>query len=249
MGITIATVLTAALLLPGILGLSLFYSSVGTSEVKVTPPPLGAVTSIAIVGIIAIIAHMIWSALLALNGVLPNCLPLPPFDPYRLLFTAVGQQVSGSEMFAGMAGLICACVVGGFIGRIAAAGTWEWRGRFLFGWLYPIIEKASPAENYINAYVVTKIENGSDTLGYEGTVENLVLDEQRQIVGVTLINVATFYLRMNKNGVRRINANSSLRHLVLRASDYHNVALVVIRDESVPNEVLGPNPTEGGAQA
>lgn len=248
MGITIAAVLTAALLLPGILGLSIFYSSVGTSEVKVTPPPLGAVTSIAIAGLISLIAHMMWSALLALNGVLPHCIPLPAFDPYSLLFAAAGQQAGGLEMFAGMAGLICACVVGGIVGRIAAAGTWEWRGRFLFGWLYPIIEKASPAENYINAYVVTKIENGSDTLGYEGTVENLVLDEQRQIVGVTLVNVATFYLRMNKDGVRRINAKSNLPHLVLRASDYHNVALVVIRDEGAPDEVLEPNPAADDAQ-
>ena len=55
MGITIAAVLTAALLLPGILGLSIFYSSVGTSEVKVTPPPLGTVTSIAIAGLVSLI--------------------------------------------------------------------------------------------------------------------------------------------------------------------------------------------------
>jgi len=248
LGITIAAVLTAALLLPGILGLSIFYSSVGTSEVKVTPPPLGTVTSIAIAGLVSLISHMAWSALLVLNGVLPHYIRLPAFDPYRLLFTATGQQVGGAEMFAGMAGLVCACAAGGIFGRIAAAGTWEWRGRFLFGWLYPIIEKASPAENYINAYVVTKIENGSDTLGYEGTVENLVLDEQRQIVGVTLINVATFYLRMNKDGIRRINAKSNLPHLVLRASDYHNVALVVIRDESVPDDILEPDPHADGAQ-
>lgn len=95
---------------------------------------------------------------------------------------------------------------------------------------------------------MTKIENGSDTLGYEGTVENLVLDEQRQIVGVTLINVATFGPGMNKDGIRRINAKSNLPHLVLRASDYHNVALVVIRDESVPDDILEPDPHADGAQ-
>lgn len=232
---TIAAVLTAALLLPGVIGLSIFYSNVGTSEVKVTPPPLGAVTSIAIAGMLSVISHVLWSALLALNEVLPHYIPTPAFDPYRLLFSPKDQLLSSTEMFAGLIGLVCTCIVGGICGRIAAAGTWEWRSRYLFGWLYSIIEKAGPAENYINAYVVTKIENDSDTLGYEGTVENLVLDEQRQIVGVTLINVATFYLRMNKNDVRRINANSNLPHLVLRASDYHNVALVVIRDESMPN--------------
>lgn len=233
MGITIAAVLTAALLLPGLIGLSLFYSSVGTPEVKVTPPPLGAVTSLAIVGILSVLAHAVWSLLLAINHVLPSLIALPPFDPYRLIFLPTGARASALDIFAGMAGLTLACLCGAVIGRVADAGAVPWRGRSLFGWLYPIIEKARPAENYINAYVVTKIENGTDTLGYEGTVENLVLDEQRQIVGVTLINVSTFYLRMNKDGVKRVNAKSSLRHLVLRDSDYHNVALVVIRDESV----------------
>jgi hypothetical protein len=236
MGLTIAAVLTAALLLPGIIGLSIFYASVGTPEVKVTPPPLGTVTSLAIVGIFAIIAHAAWSGLIAINAILPACIPMPAWDPYRLIFQPSVSSASSVDIWAGMSGLAMTCVLGGVIGHLAAAGSFAWRGRFLFGWLYPIIEKAAPPENYINAYVVTKIENGSDTLGYEGTVENLVLDEQRQIVGVTLINVSTFYLRMNQKGIHRVNAKSNLPHLVLRESDYHNVALVVIRDETVPGE-------------
>lgn len=238
MGITIAAVLTAALLLPGIVGLSIFYTSVGTTEVKVTPPPLGTVTSLAIVGIIAVLAHMIWGSALAINAGLDPCIGVPPFDPYHLLFSTTGARISTAQIAAGMAGLVCSCLVGGLIGRIGAVGNWKWRGRFLFGWLYPIMEKAAPAQNYINAYVVTKVEKNGDILGYEGTVENLVLDEQRQIIGVTLNNVATFYLRLNKAGVKRINANSTLPHLVLRGEDYHNVALVVIRDETAPTALL-----------
>lgn len=232
MGITIAAVLTAALLLPGIIGFSLFYSSVSTAEVKVTPPPLGTVTSLAVIGALSIIAHALWSGLLALNPLVPAVLPWPAWDPYRLIFLPSGSTATPADVWAAMAGLLATCGIGGLAGWLAARGNIRWRGEFLFGWLYPIIEKAAPTENYINAYVVTKIEHGTDMLGYEGTVENLVLNEQRQIVGLTLINVSSFYLRMTSERVRRVNAHSNLRHLVLRDTDYHNVALVVIRDET-----------------
>lgn len=229
-GITLAAIVTAALILPGIIGLSVFFASVGTSEVRLSPPPLGAVASVAMAGGLAVAVHLLWAGLLSINAALPPLVPLPPADPYRLVLSDAARS-RPVDLFTALAGLSGTMLLGALAGRLLALGRPGWRGRWLFGWLYPILEKAAPADTYINAYVLTRIEQGEDRLGYEGPVDNIVLDETRQIAGLTLRDATPFRMRLRRGRWTRLAAGiEPLPRIVLRGEELHNVVLLPVRD-------------------
>jgi hypothetical protein len=110
------------------------------------------------------------------------------------------------------------------------------RDDWLYGWLAPIVQRAAASNAFINGYALTTNQRDADFLGYEGTITNLILDQDKNIIGATLEDVETFYLRMNKQGTKRVHGGSEIATLVLRKEDFQNIALEVVLDEGVTPE-------------
>ena len=236
MGIPLALLVALLAFLPGLLSLVAFYAQSGTAEVKITPPPLRSTTALAFVGLFALCSHAVWSGALLLNEILPKLIPLVPADPYRLVMA--GSEATCVERLMGITGALYVCFVGLTLGSLMAKADTisESRDEWLYGWLAPIVQRAAPSNAFINGYALTTNQRDADFLGYEGTITNLILDQDKNIIGATLEDVETFYLRMNKQGTRRVHGGSEITTLVLRKEDFQNIALEVVLDEGVQPE-------------
>ncbi|MGB3469758.1 MAG: hypothetical protein WBA51_02925 [Erythrobacter sp.] len=128
-----------------------------------------------------------------------------------------------------LVGALFVSLTGMWMGALMAKTEFksERRDEWLYGWLAPIVARAAPENAFINGFALTTNQNGSDLLGYEGTVTNLILDQDKNIIGATLEGVETFYLRLNKTGTRRVPGGSEISTLVLRKDDFQNIALEV----------------------
>lgn len=240
MGISLALISALFALLPGILCLAVFYGESGTAEVKITPPPLRSTTAVAFTGLFALISHLIWASVLWLNGQIadkiPGLFPIAPLDPYLIL--RADAPITDQELMMGLFGALAVCLVGMWMGDLIAKAETpaDRRNEWLYGWLAPIVKRAAPENAFINGFALTTNQNGSDLLGYEGTVTNLILDQDKNIIGATLEGVETFYLRMNKTGTRRVKGGSEISTLVLRKDDFQNIALEVFQFEDETDE-------------
>ncbi|MBV7258995.1 hypothetical protein [Erythrobacter crassostreae] len=232
-GISLALLVALVGVFPGILTLFSFYANSGTDAVKVTPPPLRSIFAIAMIGSFALICHFFYVTSLWLVETIPyKLLKWPLADPYTLL-AVDWSQLSRAEAFWGFTGVLLLSVMGIVFGWLIALSDQEDRDTFLYGWLWPIIRNSREDNAFINAFALTTNQNGKDFLGYEGTVTNLVLDSDKNIVGASLANVEVFYLRMNQNGPKRVSGEIEISNLVLRKDDFQNIALEIIRDETV----------------
>ncbi|MEM6409897.1 MAG: hypothetical protein AAF683_00010 [Pseudomonadota bacterium] len=233
MGIPLALLVALLAFLPGLLCLVTFYAESGTAEVKITPPPLRSTTALAFIGAFALCSHAIWLGVLEINAILPKLISLAPADPYRLI--VAGSEITGIERLMGITGALCVCAFGMIIGRgmAKAESISDRRDEWLYGWLAPIVQRAAASNAFINGYALTTNQRDADFLGYEGTITNLILDQDKNIIGATLEDVETFYLRMNKQGTKRVHGGSEIATLVLRKEDFQNIALEVVLDEGV----------------
>ncbi len=236
MGIPLALVIALFAFLPGILCLTVFYAESGTAEVKITPPPLRSTTAVAFGGLFALLSHTVWAIVLTVNDQIVRRIEAPLFhvgppDPYTILYAE--NAVSEQSLAMALLGAIIVCFIGMFIGHLMATMEFkaENRDEWLYGWLAPIVKRAAPENAFINGFALTTNQNESDLLGYEGTVTNLILDQDKNIIGATLEGVETFYLRMNKTGTRRVRGGSEISTLVLRKDDFQNIALEVFQYE------------------
>ena len=230
MSLSIGLLTTLAALLPGLLFVVTSYLYFGTPEVRVTPPPLRSTLVIAIAGAMSVLINSLYAGLLELHDAIPmRVIDLPVLDPY-LLVKSAGSTISNTDIYSSFGGFVMLCLIGIVLGRITALGDIEKRDEFLYGWLAPLIRSSKPDNAWINAYALTTNQRDSDFLGYEGTLANLVLDEDRNVIGATLRNVETFYVRMNRDGARRVAGKAGIDMLVLRKDDFQNMALEVIVD-------------------
>ncbi|MGB3723150.1 MAG: hypothetical protein WA979_10085 [Pacificimonas sp.] len=227
-----AIVWAFALILPGVVALFIFFSTISTAEVHVQPPPLNSLYSISMIGLISLGSHAVYAFILSIGVGLSIKLNIPIANPYLFLSPSSFTTISFQQIGLSLTGFLWPSLIGALVGWIGTKGRWEARNELLYGWLYPLIDKARPENAYINAFALTSNKNGSDILGYEGTVENLVVDRDKAIVGATLRNVETFYIRMNQKGTRRVAGGTQIDRISLRSDDFQNIALEVIRDET-----------------
>jgi hypothetical protein len=81
MGLTLIAILTAALLLPGILAAWAFFRAAQTNEVISSVPALSTPEGIALVGGFSVAVHFVYVVLLKLITSLSPRIPLPLADP------------------------------------------------------------------------------------------------------------------------------------------------------------------------
>jgi hypothetical protein len=238
MGLTLVAILTAALLLPGILATWSFYKSGETPEVEVAIPPLSAPQGIALVGAFSIGVHFLYIFALDAASSLPPIFPLPLADPYLLFVPPRGltSSLAAWTLFSGLFFLsITSLVVGWLTGLIARSVV---DPSVFYGPLADVIESAKGDDKFITAYVLSKIEEGTRLVGYQGTVDSLFRDKDGFPSKVVLRDVVPFYLKLSEDSPRRQESNQVIPWFVVSSADWHNIAFRVFQlVDDLPDQI------------
>jgi hypothetical protein len=192
----------------------------------------------------AVAGHVVMAALIAAQETACQVAPCMRvgFDPniYRVL--VAGEQVPAVPgRFAGLPGwaipywllnlLLPAVLTAWAAFRI---GTMQrvrrLRDRSVLGWMQPWIEQAQPAEAFLVAYVVTGMAHDGAYVAYEGMVTNVALDDNRAITMIVLNNCDRFLVKITEDGVRRVDAPTSIGIIQLEARNCLNIALELFGD-------------------
>ncbi len=230
MGLTLVAILTAALLLPGIVAARAFYLAGNTREIDVPVPALSTPEGIALVGTFSVAVHTLYVILLWSAATLPALVPLPAANPY-LLFTETSGLSALDAAWALFSGLLLLSLTAACTGWLAGKSLMLRgnRAHVFYGPLADVIRSAEGDDKFITAYVVTKIAEGKRLVGYEGTVDSLHRDAERYPAKVVLRDVVPFYLELTEEAPRRIETNQLIDWLVVSSEDWHNIAFRVFQ--------------------
>lgn len=234
MGLTLVAILTAALLLPGIVSARAFYFSAQTNEVEVPTPSLSTSEGIALVGSFSVAVHFLYVILLFCISRVDPFIPLPLSNPYIFLaddVTGLGTLSSAYALFSGLV-FLCglAAIIGFLFGKLLLLR--DDKSTF-YGPLSDVLHSAQGDDHFIVAYVVSKIVQENRLLGYQGTVASLFRDGDRYPNKVVLKDVAPFYLEMSDDGPVRHESDESIDWIALSSDDWHNIAFRVYRVENI----------------
>lgn len=232
MGLTLIAILTAALLLPGIIAARTFYLAGQTPEIEVPVPALSTPSGITLVGIFSIAVHCLYIAALALAMTRTSSLAaLPPADPYRLLGSTTGVPAM-SLAWSFLSGLLLLSVLAALVGFLAGRIIIVCGGQaFIHGPLAELIALGAGKHRYIAAFVVTKVSEGNRLIGYQGTVSSLIRDADRFPTKVVLKDVTPFYLVLGTARMTRRDGEQIIDWLTLTSADWHNIAFRVFEVE------------------
>ncbi len=160
----------------------------------------------------------------------------PGFDPniYRALARGGAGARDASDLALEM-WLFAMLLIGAATGSIAhwlvqreaVSGKTD---AIAFGWLNPAVQAVKKGDSFVVAYVLTKTSHECFTIAYEGTVQQLALDEEQSIRFVVLNDVDRFLVKIFENGLERVDAPSTpITQLQITAVEIANVALEVVR--------------------
>ena len=232
MGLSLVAVLTAALLLPGIIATRILYQAGRTREAEPAIPPMTSPEGIGIIGAFSVGIHLIYVSILGAISLLPPLVPLPLADPYALLFgkAPTGRPVAlAFALFGGLAWLCLLALGVGFVtGRVVLR---RGAGEFFHGPLQEIVVQGAGGNTFTVAYVLTKMEREGRMVGYRGTVARLLYDADRFPAKLLLKDVVAFTLDITGDAPRRREQGSNIAWLALAAADWHNVAFRTWRIE------------------
>lgn len=238
MGLTLIAILTAALLLPGIIAARAFYQAARTDEVEPSIPALPSTDGIALVGFFSVVVHLAFVSGLFVAASLPPLLPLPLANPYQL-FTPAGERLGTLDaafaLFFGLGWLCVAALLVGFAGGKLMLRTGD--KSIFYGALAPVIARGEGGHRFVVAYVVTELRNDTRVIGYQGTVESLIRDADRFPAKLLLRDASIFYLDFDSDTPVRREHPNLIDWLTLAADDWENVAFRVF---AVEEEEPGP---------
>lgn len=119
-----------------------------------------------------------------------------------------------------------------------------------FGWLNPAVQAVKEGNSFVVAYVLTKTTHECFTIAYEGTVQQLALDEDQSIRLVVLNDVDRFLVKISEDGLGRIDAPSTpITQLQITAAEIANIALEVVRAPELDLAALDAEDEADGAKA
>lgn len=230
MGLTLIAVLTAALLLPGIIAARSFYHAGHTNEVEPALPPLSSVDGIALIGLFSVVVHLLYAVGLKVAVTIPALAMfegVPIADPYAPMGSGHADLNAALSVLLGLAGLcLLALPVGNLAGRLMMRSDDK---TIFYGSMAEILAKTGSDDDFVVAYVLTKIEQEGRLIGYEGTVVSLLRDADRFPAKVILKDASIFYLTMaDERPVRRETAGT-IDWIALAAEDWYNIAFKVFK--------------------
>ena len=99
-----------------------------------------------------------------------------------------------------------------------------------FGWLNPAVQAVKKGDSFVVAYVLTKTSHEGYIVAYEGTVQQLALDEDQSIKLVVLNDVDRFLVKISETGLDRVDTSSTpITQLQVTAAEIANVAVEVVQ--------------------
>ena len=247
MGLTLIAILTAALLLPGIIAARAFYHASKTSEVEPSIPALSSIDGIALVGLFSVLVHFVYATGLVIAISFPSVTALPAANPYQL-FTAEAEHLSGLHAaFSLFFGLVMLCLTALVSGYVGGRLVMRWGDKSVFyGSLADIIASGEGDQRFITAYVLTKVRHDARSIGYQGTVVSLIRDADRFPAKILMKNVSVFYLDFDGPVPVRKEHADPIDWIALSKDDWDNIAFKVFRvfDDVNPADVQGGFSTE-----
>lgn len=230
MGLTLIAILTAALLLPGIIAARMFYQAAQTNEVEPAVPPLSSTDGIALVGLFSVVVHLIYAvALKVAYGIrAPAWLGVMPVaDPYAPFTAAHADLDTALSLLLGLTGL---CVLALPVGILAGRLVMLFEDKTIFyGPMAEVLAKTGSDKDFVIAYVLTKIEQDKRLIGYQGTVVSLLRDADRFPAKVVLKDVSVFYLTVSNGRLVRRETRETIDWIALAATDWHNIAFKILK--------------------
>ncbi|WP_342657605.1 hypothetical protein NPJ82_12785 [Sphingomonas sp. NY01] len=228
-------ILTAVMLLPGILAVRIFYRAGQTNEVEPTVPSLGSTQGIALVGMFSVIVHFLYAFLLRegpgwLRATGVQLIDLPAPNPYDILRMREAGQATPDHVFALFFGLACLCLLAMAVGWVS--GLLVVRGgdpAIFHGPLGGLLTTRRDDDGFVTAYVLSKLEKDGRAVGYQGTVASLLRDDDRFPAKVLLRQVSVFYLEFADDRPVRREMAETIDWIALSAADWHNIAFRVFK--------------------
>jgi hypothetical protein len=213
---------------------------------RFAPPPPGSILTLSVIGFGALASHALLALALALidwyasTGAPSIAVPFQP-NMYASMVAIGGHTPVAGADIAGI--LVETTVLSLLVYRLApllldkSATVRQLR----YGWLTDLIEQATPDNRYTTAFVLSSVQNDGVLLGYEGLVENLAFNSDKEIVAVTLLDVSRFAVHVGSKGVRRSDVRRELiPRLYIDKNNFKNVALTVYELDTEP----GPAETD-----
>lgn len=235
-------VLALFLLAPGFAVVAAIYTAGGPNRLEATPPPPNSVMALALVTGGALAAHALAAIFFAICHLIALVLgiawSLPDPDPY-LVAMALGTA-SPPIAAIGLAWILLLLVAlssGSFLLVRAILtgplGQSEAIKAALYGWLHDLYR-----DDGAIAYVVTNLAVNNAVVGYEGAVEYVILDADRQVQTLVLADAQMFTLASpNRHGhVDRIEHPREIKLplLTLKGSEIKNIVFDQIRFAPTP---------------
>lgn len=102
-----------------------------------------------------------------------------------------------------------------------------------FGWLTPAVQAVKRGDSFVVAYVLTRTSYEGASVAYEGSVQQLTLDENQAIRTIVLNDVDRFLVKITKSGIRRLDSRATpISQLQITSDEIVNVALEVVQATS-----------------
>lgn len=254
MTVTLGVAWALFVLAPGLAVFAALYTSGGGKVVAPAPPAPNSFTALSIVIFGALAAHAAGAGLFILYDLAAHFAPWlqPPWEPnpYAYFLAARPKQdpFLGLEIWFLLTVLLALSYAAYLAMRTAinrAERTSIARGqleppqaatplfRFLYGGWSSILTQLSPEPDYnkhLAAYVVTDMETEGGWIGYEGEVESLSLDTDKQIVALTLKNCQAFRLVETQTGLSHkvVRRTIPIPLMLIERSQIKNIALQVV---------------------
>jgi len=218
-------VLALFLLAPGFAFVAGVYATGRAAIHEASPPPPNSIMALAMVTGGSLVAHTVAAIVFLLCHVFAAWTHWywPTLDPnpyYQARHLAGADGLATSVSFAWILFLLTLLCLGTYLFTRAIMsgpiGRSELVGGALYGWFWQI-EKTQGAY----AYVLTQFENDHGTVGYQGLLEYVTLDAEKQISSLVLTRAEPFSLTvLEDRHVQRTptsRADNKLRVLLTKA--------------------------------
>jgi hypothetical protein len=192
--------------------------------------------TIFMVVLFALVAHVIGSALFAINEVISHWVVLVHVaydpNPYRALWSGqVPSRMSGPGFTLELTYLLLltAGMVAGveFIAKRIPSTTLT--APLGFGWLLPIAKQVEAGSHIVIGYVMTTTGHDGAWIAYQGMVRRLALNDDDAIEMIVLEQCDRFVVRIVDGKVERVDTDAQTIELIhLRNTQVANYALEVI---------------------
>ncbi|WP_395944567.1 hypothetical protein [Brevundimonas sp.] len=264
MTITLGVAWALFILAPGLAVFAALYTSAGNKVVAPAPPAPNSFTALSIVIFGALSAHGLGATLFVFNDLWAHFLPSiqVAWDPnpyaYFLSPRPKSDPFLGLETWFLLALLLLLSLgayglVRGVVEREETLSITRHRQdppepatplfRFLYGGWASILAQLSAQPDYdkhLAAYVVTDMEAEGVWIGYEGEVDGVSLDTDKQIAALTLKNCQAFRLAAAQQDFTHqiVPRTAPIPLLMIDRSQIKNIALQVVfrrkSDETPP---------------